>query len=117
MMLSKFKKDNEKIAMGFLSYLPDFKNLQNLKDEMKLYEPDSEFVMYMFKLTNSNIIGVLSLQKGKGYVLIRYISLAPGYRSEKYIKKLLEDVINEYPNDILMTLPQYTYLLKLLKND
>lgn len=117
MMLSKYKKDNEKIAMGFLSYLPDFKNLKNLKDEMKLYEPDSEFVLYLFKTTNSDTIGVVGLQEGQGYILIRYISFAPGFRSEKYVKNLLKDITNEYPNDILMALPQYTYLLKLLKND
>ncbi len=30
-MLIQYKKDYEKIAMGLLSYLPDFKNIENLK--------------------------------------------------------------------------------------
>ena len=35
-MLAEYKKDNEKTAMGLLSYLPDFKNLQNLQEEIQL---------------------------------------------------------------------------------
>ena len=40
-MISKYKKDYEKTVMGYLSYLPDFKNIKNLQEEMKLYTSDS----------------------------------------------------------------------------
>ncbi len=39
-MISKYKKDYEKTVMGYLSYLPDFKNIKNLQEEMKLYTSD-----------------------------------------------------------------------------
>ena len=43
-MISKYKKDYEKTVMGYLSYLPDFKNIKNLQEEMKLYTSTHEGV-------------------------------------------------------------------------
>ena len=44
-MLIQYKKDFEKTAMGLLSYLPDFKNIDNLTEEIKLNEKDNNFVL------------------------------------------------------------------------
>ena len=41
-MLIQFKKDYEKIAMWLLSYLPDFKNIENLKEEITLIQDENE---------------------------------------------------------------------------
>ncbi len=36
--------------MGYLSYLPDFKNIKNLQEEMKLYTSDSnQFEVLIYK--------------------------------------------------------------------
>ena len=49
-MISKYKKDYEKTVMGYLSYLPDFKNIKNLQEEMKLYTSDSnQFEVLIYK--------------------------------------------------------------------
>lgn len=116
-MLTKYKKDNKKVAMGFLSYLDDFKNFKNLQDEMKLYETDPEFHLYMYRQKGSDIIGVVSVQEGDHFVLIRYLSMAPGYRDERYVERVVNELANEYPDKTIMTLPEYTYLLKYVHNE
>lgn len=58
-MISKYKKDYEKTVMGYLSYLPDFKNIKNLQEEMKLYTSDSnqfEVLIYKEKVTQEVLL-------------------------------------------------------------
>ncbi|MBF5067127.1 N-acetyltransferase, partial [Salmonella enterica subsp. enterica serovar Istanbul] len=37
-MLVKYRKDYEKVAMGLLSFIPDFKDLIHLQTEMQWYQ-------------------------------------------------------------------------------
>lgn len=114
-MLVQYKKDYEKTAMGLLSYLPDFKNLANLKDEMKLIKDDNEFSLLLFRSKESNIVGVIGIQHADPFIVIRYISLAPGFREEKYEKEILQELLENNPRKRLAALPEYTYLLKMVK--
>lgn len=114
-MLVQYKKDYEKTAMGLLSYLPDFKNLANLKDEMKLIQNDNEFGLFLFRNKASNIVGVIGIQYADPFIVIRYISLAPGFREEKYKKEILRELLESNPKKRLAALPEYTYLLKMVK--
>ncbi|RVU71837.1 MULTISPECIES: reductase [Lactobacillus] len=114
-MLIQYKKDYEKTAMGLLSYLPDFKNLANLKDEMHLNQEDNSFQLYLFRDSDANIIGVIGTQKENHFIIIRYLSLAPGYREKKYQRQILEELIQNNPQYKISAVPEYTYILKLLK--
>lgn len=113
-MLIQYKKDYEKIAMGLLSYLPDFSNLNNLKDEMRLNQKDNDFQLYLYRNQEANIVGVVGTQVEKDFVVIRYLSFAPGYREEKYQKRLLEELQENFPEKRITAIPEYTYLIKLL---
>ncbi|WP_225868676.1 hypothetical protein [Companilactobacillus kimchii] len=56
-MLSKYSDENKKIAMGFLSYISDLKDLNNLEQELQLYSED-ETVSYIFGRVTWKIIQV-----------------------------------------------------------
>lgn len=114
-MLIKYNKNYEKTAMGLLSYLPDFKNLANLQEEMKLNQKNAEFQLYLYRQENSNIIGVLGTQKDDPFVVIRYLSLAPGFREEKYQKRIMTALKDAAGTDRITAVPDYTYLLKWLR--
>lgn len=58
-MLIQYKKDYEKIAMGLLSYLPDFKNIENLREEIELNQNESDFILYLYRNEQDNMVGVL----------------------------------------------------------
>ena len=116
-MLIQYKKDFEKTAMGLLSYLPDFKNIDNLTEEIKLNEKDNNFVLYLFRNNEGNIVGVIGTEEENNFIIVRYISLAPGFREKKYEKKVINNLQDNNPNMTISALPEYTYLLKLLKNN
>lgn len=116
-MLVQYKKDYEKTAMGLLSFLPDFKSLDNLKDEMKLNQEDNEFQLYLYRKDDSNIVGVLGTQNDENFIIIRYLSLAPGFREEKYLIDILQNLAEDHPKQKIAAVPEYTYLIKLLKKN
>lgn len=111
-MLIDYKKDNEKVAMGLLSYLSDFKNLENLKEEIKLNQNNDEFKLYLYRDDDNNIDGVIGTQIINNFVIIRYLSLAPGFREKKYERKILHDLKNNFPRMRITAVPEYTYLIK-----
>ncbi|GBG05034.1 reductase [Lactobacillus rodentium] len=112
-MLSKYKKNFEKQVMGYLSYLPDFKNFQNLADEMKLYNTENnQFDVLTYTNKNGNCLGIVGIQLTSHFVIIRYLSLAPSYRTEEVIQEIMTELNNLYPNQKISTLPNWTMLLK-----
>ncbi len=115
-MLTQYKKEYEKTAMGFLSYLPDFKNFQNLKQEMSIYCHDNDFQLYLFSESGHHFLGVIGIQIEKEVIMIRYLSLAPGFRNKVEQDKIITDLQNLFPSKMLMTVPDYSFLLKDVKH-
>lgn len=116
-MLIQYKKDYEKTAMGLLSYLPDFKNIENLKEEIELNQEDNEFVLFLYRNQQNNMIGVLGTQITQKFVIIRYLSLAPGFREISYEQQIVSELKQEYPDKKVTAVPEYTNLLKTIEED
>ncbi|TSO26255.1 reductase [Lactobacillus sp. LL6] len=115
-MLIEYKKDNEKVAMGLLSYLSDFKNLENLKEEIKLNRESEEFKLYLYKNEDNNVIGVIGTQINRKFIIVRYLSLAPGFREKRYEIAILKDLATSHPKLTVTAVPEYTFLIKDLNN-
>lgn len=118
-MLFKYRRDYEKTVMGFLSYLPDFKNLDNLRQEMRLYNnPDNQFEVYLFsKSQQSDYLGIIGIQHAAKFVVVRYIALAPDLRNQHYEAILMQELQNTFPGERITAVPDYTYLLQYLEPD
>ncbi|MDN6028748.1 MAG: reductase [Lactobacillus sp.] len=111
-MLITYKSDYEKITMGLLSYLPDFRNLDNLKEEMHLNQVTPDFQLYLYQTGDDNKVGVVGVQVTEGFLVIRYLSLAPGYRDDHQRQIVVTELMHEYPKRRVSALPEYSYLLK-----
>lgn len=104
--------------MGLLSYLPDFKNFDNLKDEIKLCQENKDFVLLLYRNSEGNIVGVVGVQETENFIVIRYLSLAPGFRDESYQREIMQELSEINHQKKITALPEYSYLLKLKnKND
>ncbi|QNQ80490.1 reductase [Lactobacillus sp. PV034] len=115
-MLSKYKKSFEKQVMGYLSYLPDFKNFQNLADEMRLYNSDNnQFDVLTYTNEMGNCLGIVGIQLTSHFVIIRYLSLAPSYRTAEVAQDIIKELDKLYPEKKLTTFPNWTNLLKYTK--
>ena len=49
--------------------------------------------------------------------MIRYLSLAPGFREISYEKEIVSELKNEYPDKRVTAVPEYTNLLKTVEED
>lgn len=98
-MLTKYNKDdNQKIAMGFLSYISDLKDMSNLESELKLYDEDENRQLYLWKSGVEDYSGIVALSFSKKTVFIEYISLSPSYRSQSNRFKIFDDIKQSFSN-------------------
>lgn len=91
-MLVNYKDDYQKIAMGFLSYEEDLKDLHNLQTELKLYTTDATHQLFMYRADTNNFCGVVGIECGGDYVLLRHLDLAPEYRTQAVANDILGEL-------------------------
>ncbi|WP_125708610.1 RibT protein [Companilactobacillus zhongbaensis] len=97
-MLTKYnKEENQKITMGFLSYISDLKDMSNLENELRLYDEDESRQLYLWKSNVEDFSGVVALSFSKKTVFIEYISLSPSYRSQTNRFKIFDDIARKFP--------------------
>jgi len=101
-MLSKYSDENKKIAMGFLSYIGDLKDLDNLEQELELYSEDENRQLYLWKSNMEDYSGIVALTFSKNTVFVEYISLNPSYRSQSNVFKIFDDIQQRFPELIIL---------------
>lgn len=101
-MLVRYRKDYEKIAMGLLSFLPDLRNYDQLANTIQ-FSLDNNYQIYLWKDTDNNhFIGIIIIEVGDEYVLVRHLSFTPTERSGKNVYALLTAIHEQYSNKRLM---------------
>ncbi|CAJ1179953.1 RibT protein [Companilactobacillus paralimentarius DSM 13238 = JCM 10415] len=101
-MLSKYSDENKKIAMGFLSYISDLKDLNNLEQELQLYSEDENRQLYLWKSNMEDYSGIVALSFSDNTVFIEYVSLNPSYRSQSNVFKIFDDIQQKFPNLVIL---------------
>ncbi|MGH2103842.1 GNAT family N-acetyltransferase [Aerococcus urinaeequi] len=89
----------EKIVMGLLSYIPEFKEFSELKEEMDKINQE-ERKIYLWKEADSdNIIGLVGLDQydDTDTLVVRYLSINPSFREEGLTYDLLTALKKEFP--------------------
>lgn len=102
-MLSKYKNDYEKIAMGFLSFVPDLKDIDHLKTELKLYTEEAGAELYLYReVPGGDFEGVVGIEVGPEFVMVRHLTLAPALRTTDVQMAVLRELQALYPDSTLM---------------
>ena len=104
-MLIKYSPDYQKIAMGFMSYIPELKDLDHLRMELKLYTTDSRHQLLLYNNNGGNFAGVIAVEiqnQQNQIVMVRYLSLSPAERSTNNIYQLLDEIQAYYPQAKIM---------------
>ncbi|MFW3504668.1 GNAT family N-acetyltransferase [Aerococcus viridans] len=89
----------EKIVMGLLSYIPEFKEFSELKEEMDKINQE-ERKIYLWKEADSdNIIGLVGFDQydDTDTLVVRYLSINPSFREEGLTYDLLTALKKEFP--------------------
>lgn len=81
MLLKKYRKSYEKIAMGLLSLMPSEQNLAVLKKTMQRYEENPNWQLYLCKQEN-DCIGVIGIELKEHTFIVHHASVNPSFRNE-----------------------------------
>lgn len=102
-MLTKYKHDYAKIAMGFLSFVPDLKDMDHLQTELRLYTEDPTHVLYLYRENrDADFEGVVGVESANEFVMLRHLSLSPSARDTATKFAALSDLVALYPQQKLM---------------
>lgn len=80
-MLIRYKKNQEKIAMGLLSFMPEDNDVKSLQETIKKYETNEDWHLYLWKY-DDDIVGAVGLKiEDDLNVIIQHISVNPSFRN------------------------------------
>jgi len=113
-MLIQYNDDYEKISMGLLSYIEDFKEPARIEEEIERYKSSETRELFLWQSEEtSNLIGLIGIEKEDELVLLRHISIDPSFRNEGISYKMLDALNERYPdNNIVSTLETATIVSK-----
>lgn len=96
-MLIRYKKNQKKIAMGLLSFMPAEKaKIKNLQHTMQEYEENPDWHLYLWR-EDEDIVGAIGLSiEDDLNVVIQHISVNPSYRNIGIGTKMVNAVKKQY---------------------
>ncbi|WP_397537625.1 GNAT family N-acetyltransferase [Rummeliibacillus pycnus] len=80
-MLCRYKKANEKIAMGLLSFMPEHKDVKKLQEAICQYNSDPNWQLFLWK-QEEDTIGLVGVEIQDSQWVVRHISVDPSHRGE-----------------------------------
>src|SRR5690554_5606687 len=95
-MLIRYKKNQEKIAMGLLSFMPEDNDVKSLQETIKQYETNEEWHLYFWKYED-DIVGIIGLKiEDDLNVIIQHISVNPSFRNMGIGRKMVNEIKKLY---------------------
>lgn len=81
-MLTRYKRPNEKIAMGLLSFMPKERNVKQLKKTMELYNEHADWQLFLWKSGDSYVGAVGVHIEDDERFTVQHITVIPSFRGE-----------------------------------
>ncbi|MGM8211660.1 GNAT family N-acetyltransferase [Virgibacillus sp. W0430] len=95
-MLIRYKKNQEKIAMGLLSFMPEERDVKVLQKTIKEYESNPNWHLFLWK-EDSSVLGAIGLKiEDDLNVVVQHISVNPSYRNLGIGKKMMFEIKRLY---------------------
>lgn len=95
-MLIRYKKSQEKIAMGLLSFMPIDKDVKLLQQTIKEYDENPDWHLYLWK-EEEDIVGAIGLKIENNFnVIIQHLSVNPSFRNMGIGRKMVDEVQTLY---------------------
>ncbi|MGX7243301.1 GNAT family N-acetyltransferase [Enterococcus quebecensis] len=114
-MLTYYRKEQRKIAMGILSFHQKLTEYKELLKEIDMYEKEEDLhLLFWIPAGGKNIQGIVGIEvKTSEAMILHDISINPSFRGEKLGFDLLDELAELYQETkIYGTLATSTYLSK-----
>lgn len=96
-MLIRYKKNQEKIAMGLLSFMPEEKEVKKLQQTIKEYETNPDWHLFLWK--EEDVLGAIGVRIEDGInAIVQHISVNPSHRRMGIGEKMVNEIKNMYEN-------------------
>ncbi|MFD1899641.1 GNAT family N-acetyltransferase [Enterococcus termitis] len=98
-MLTYYRKEQRKIAMGLLSFHKKMTEYQSLLKEIDMYENDEHLHLFLWTPDDEqNIQGIIGIERTTiDELIVHDISITPSFRGENLGFELLKEVASMYP--------------------
>src|SRR5699024_9418707 len=81
-MLIRYKSNQEKIAMGLLSFMPEEKDVRALQETMDAYKNNENWHLYLLK-KDDDFVGAIGVKLTSDMrAIIQHISVNPSFRKK-----------------------------------
>ncbi|WP_142828527.1 GNAT family N-acetyltransferase [Planococcus soli] len=81
-MLTRYKRPNEKIAMGLLSFMPKERDFKHLKKTMELYNEHADWRLFLWKSGDSYVGAIgIHIEDAENFT-VQHITVIPSFRGE-----------------------------------
>lgn len=114
-MLTYYRKEQRKIAMGLLSFHQKLSEYHSLLKEIDMYEIESDlYLLFWTPVGEQNIQGVVGIEIETSEAMILHdISINPSFRGEQLGYTILDELTQLYPEGkIYGTMATSAYLSK-----
>lgn len=102
-MLKAYRKGNWKIALGLLSFIPEWKNdYERLNQELDWATSGNRQVMLWENQFTNQLTGIIIFEQGDRYILVRHLSFSPSDRSGRNVYDLFNDLHQHFSDYRLM---------------
>lgn len=101
-MLTIYRKDYEKIAMGILSFAPHLHDVERVRDEMQWALKTGQQIYLWQSEDEDHFTGVAIVKNGDNYVLVSWLSFTPSERSGRNIYGMLTAIAKRFPRKRIM---------------
>ncbi len=110
-MLRRYKSNQEKIAMGLLSFMPEEKDVRVLQKTMNLYKNEENWQLYLLKKSD-DFVGAIGVRLTDDMtVVIQHVSVNPSFRKQGKARKMIQELSLIYKKDYKLCSNKDTYEL------
>ncbi len=95
-MLIRYKKNQEKIAMGLLSFMPEEKkDVKKLQQTIREYETNPDWHLFLWK--EEDLLGAIGIRVEDDLnAVIQHVSVTPSHRNAGVGRKMMVEVMRLY---------------------
>lgn len=97
LMLIRYKKTYEKIAMGLLSYMPDEQSVKALQETINEYETIDSWQLFL-RREEDDVVGLIGIQLSDEAYTIQHLSVNPSFRGEGIGMEMVKRIHELYPD-------------------
>ncbi|MFC5603216.1 GNAT family N-acetyltransferase [Sporosarcina koreensis] len=97
MMLLRYKKAYEKIAMGLLSFMPGEKSVKKLQETIHQYESEDDWHLFLLK-QGEDFIGLVGIILDTDSYTVMHLSVNPSFRGEGIGSKIIAKLGDLFPD-------------------